>query len=163
MKSAILLVGILAGATPQLGQSMPQPKSCLTSSVVIESPPRYPNADSVGPAAWYVNADRTIWAGPVPEGEWPSGGTLFSGDGVVKGQKTYWVRAQRKQLTITGRRIDTNGPPVEAHIPCCYPTGFQIVALYFPTQGCWEVSAKAGDSELRFVTEVKRSIVDSRQ
>src|SRR3981081_1744979 len=106
MKSAILLFGVLAGATQLAGQSASQPKSCLTSPVVIDSPPREPNADPAGQASsWYINADRTIWAGPVPEGGWPSGGILFSGDGVVKGQKTYWVRPQGKQLTITGRRI----------------------------------------------------------
>src|SRR5205814_4422690 len=35
-----------------------------------------------------------------------------------------------------------------------YPTGFQIVGLQFATGGCWEVNAKAGTHELRFVTEV---------
>jgi hypothetical protein len=58
-------------------------------------------------------------------------------------------------LVIRGRRLDADGPAVEADIPCCYPTGFQIVALHFPTEGCWEVNATAGDSELRFVTRVK--------
>jgi hypothetical protein len=77
---------------------------------------------------------------------------------VVKGQKTYWVRPAGTQLLITGRRLDGDGPPVEAHVPCCYPTGFQIVGLFFPTEGCWEVLATAGDSELRFVTRVKRSV-----
>jgi hypothetical protein len=159
-----LFLGTVVAALETSAQSQTTRGSCPASQVTRDSAPADPNADSGGgPANWYVNSDRTIWAGPVPEGGWPSGGTLFSGDGMVKGQKTYWVRPQGKQLAITGRRIDTNGPPVEAHIPCCYPTGFQIVALYFPTQGCWEVSAKAGDNELRFVTEVKQSIVDSRQ
>jgi hypothetical protein len=31
-----------------------------------------------------------------------------------------------------------------------------IVGLYFPTIGCWEVNAKAGNNELGFVTEIKR-------
>jgi len=67
------------------------------------------------------------------------------------------VRPQGTQLVISGRRLDASAPPVEAHIPCCYGSGFQIVGLHFPTEGCWEVTASAGDGELLFVTEVKRS------
>jgi hypothetical protein len=128
-----------------------------------DSAPSDPNVGS-GRAAfrgsaenWYINADRTIWAGPVPAGGWPSGGTLSSGGGIVKGQKTYWVRPAGQQLVIAGHRIDGPAPALEAHVPCCYPTGFQIVALFFPTDGCWEVSANAGDRELTFVTQVKSS------
>jgi hypothetical protein len=66
------------------------------------------------------------------------------------------VRPRGEDLIITGRRLDSSAPPLEAQVPCCYPTGFQIVALHFPTEGCWEVSAKAGTSELTFVTRVAR-------
>jgi hypothetical protein len=137
-----------------------QSRSCAASPTLRASAPADPNADPVGPANWYVNADRTLWAGPVPDVGWPSGGTLFSGNGVVKGQKTYWVRPHGMQLVIAGHRLDANAPPVEAHIPCCYPTGFQIVALFFPTEGCWEVTARSGDNALQFVTEVKRTSVE---
>lgn len=56
---------------------------------------------------------------------------------------------------ITGRRIDGPAPPLEAHIPCCYESGFQIVGLHFPTAGCWEVLATSGEHELRFITNVR--------
>jgi hypothetical protein len=77
--------------------------------------------------------------------------------------KTYWVRPQGTQLVIGGRRLDASAPPVEAHIPCCYTSGFQIIGLFFPTEGCWEVTAKSGDSELQFVTQVKRPTVARQQ
>jgi hypothetical protein len=44
---------------------------------------------------------------------------------------------------------------MEVHIPCCYPTRFQSSGLYFPTEGCWEVTAQAGESELVFVVRVE--------
>jgi hypothetical protein len=163
MKATIFaLVGIFVGALIVVAQSPSERTACPTSSLVTDSAPSDPNADHLGPAAWYINADRTIWAGPVPDRGWASGGRLFSGGGNVKGEKTYWVRPAGTQLVISGHRIDAAASPLEAHIPCCYPTGFQIVALHFPTQGCWEVSASAGEHQLRFVTEVKRSIVDPR-
>jgi hypothetical protein len=66
-----------------------------------------------------------------------------------------WFRPAAANLEITGQRIDAQAPPLEAHIPCCYPTRFQATGLYFPTAGCWEVTAKAGQSELSFVVWVE--------
>jgi len=120
--------------------------ACPVSERVKDSAPRDPNASPVR-GLWYRNADRTIWAGFLPESGWRAGG-----------KKTYWVRPRGTQLTVTGRRLDAEAPPLRARIPCCYPTGFQIVGLYFPAEGCWEVSAKAGNSELLFVTEVKTQV-----
>jgi hypothetical protein len=152
---AFLLLGVLTIALQPNAQPVVEGKSCTPSPLIRASAPPDPNADPVGPVDWYINADRTIWAGPVPAGGWPSGGELHTGTKVVKGQKTYWVRPAGTPLLISGRRLDGSAPPVEAHIPCCYPTGFQIVGLFFPREGCWEVHAKAGKSELRFVTQVR--------
>jgi hypothetical protein len=155
MKSAAVVILLLATAsTDQTLEQSAQTGTCATSPLVTAVAPNEPEADPGRPADWYMNADGTIWAGPVPNGGWPSGGILYSGSGTVKGQKTYWVRPKGTQLVISGRRLDTTSPPVEAHIPCCYGGGFQIVGLYFPSEGCWEVNARAGESELRFVTYV---------
>jgi hypothetical protein len=82
---------------------------------------------------------------------------------VIKGQKTYWVRPRGTALKISGRRLDAEAPAVDADVPCCYTTGFQIVALHFPTEGCWEVHATAGEHELRFVTKVNPPIASRGQ
>jgi hypothetical protein len=156
MKLTALLVLIAAMGQQGSFAQAPEFNRCAASPMIRDVAPPDPNADPVGPANWYINGNRTIWAGPVPESGWPSGGTLFSGGAKVKGQKTYWVRPQGTQLLISGRRLDAGAPPVEAHIPCCYGSGFQIVGLFFPTEGCWEVTARAGDSELQFVTLISR-------
>ena len=159
----VLLLGAVLTSAEVPAQSQTERATCSPSKVVRDSAPPDSSADPVGPANWYVNSDRTIWAGPVPEGGWPAGGKLYSGGRVVNGQKTYWVRPQRTQLIISGHRIDATVPPLEADIPCCYSTGFQIVALFFPTDGCWEVSATAGEHQLTFVTQVKPSNAVARQ
>jgi hypothetical protein len=127
---------------------------------VRDTAPKDPNASSVG-GYWYINANRTIWVS-VPQVGWPAGGTLYSGNGQAKGQKTYWVKPYGSTLTIHGKRLDAAAPPVGAGIPCCYPTGFQIVALHFLTEGCWEVTATAEGEELRFVTRVHLESTASR-
>jgi hypothetical protein len=64
-------------------------------------------------------------------------------------------------LAITGRRLgpqaDKSAPPLQAEIPQGYgETGFQASALVFPTEGCWEVTGRAGEAALTFVTWVTR-------
>jgi hypothetical protein len=124
----------------------PSTPACMVSELVRAEPPRDPNADPFGSAGpWYINADRSIWAG------WDAG-HLVSGP---KWNKVLWIRPQGTALTVTGRRLDgDDAMPLRAEIPCCYPTGFQASGLYFPTSGCWEVTARAGGSELKFVTKV---------
>jgi hypothetical protein len=120
----------------------------------VDNSPFESGADPIVMSPWYINADRTIWVS-VPAGGWESGGLVHQGSKVMKGQKTYWVRPKGTDLAISGRRIDGESPPAHAHLPCCYRSGFQIAALHFPTAGCWEVTATSGNSELRFVTEVR--------
>lgn len=99
---------------------------------------------------YYVNNDRSLWASA-----WWTGkdeNYLLSGADIKVG----WFRPAGAELKITGRRLDEQAPPLEAHIPCCYPTRFQATGLSFPTEGCWEVTARAADSELSFVVLVER-------
>jgi hypothetical protein len=120
-------------------------RECAVTQSIRDQPPKDPNADPFPLGPWYINADRTIWAG------WDAA-SCVSGQ---KGNKVLWIRPQGTQLRVTGRRLDADAPPLKVTIPCCYPTGFQASGLFFPTPGCWEVTAKAGSSELKFVTKVK--------
>ena len=98
---------------------------------------------------YYVNEDRSIWAAAWWEGQ--DENYLVPGEHV----KTGWFRPAGVELEITGRRLDGESPALEAHVPCCYPTRFQATGLYFPVEGCWEVTARANDSQLSFVVEVE--------
>jgi hypothetical protein len=83
----LLLVGVVASAEGP-AQSQSERGSCAVSKVARDSAPPDSSADPVGAANWYINSDRTIWAGPVPADGWPAGGKLYSGSRVVNGQKT---------------------------------------------------------------------------
>jgi hypothetical protein len=130
------------------GQSVPAASAmpaCAITEPVRAEPRKDPNADRFGFGPWYVNADHTIWAG-WDLGKWVSG---------RKGNKVMWIRPQGTQLRVKGRRLDANSAPLKARVPCCYPTGFQVTGLIFPTIGCWQVTATAGASTLTFVTSIQ--------
>src|SRR5919197_1637374 len=140
-----ILMCLLTLLLAACGTAVTAPTSaCPATEAVRAEPPRDPNADPFGLGPWYINADRTIWAG------WDAV-RMKAGP---QGNKVLWIRPQGTQLTVSGRRLDSDAPPARAEIPCCYPTGSQASGLYFPTEGCWEISAKAGRSELTFVTQV---------
>jgi len=113
----------------------------------VQNPPAY--------GYYYINDDSSIWA----SAWWAEAGTGGSKESILRaseeGIKVGWFRPAGATLEITGERLDGEAPPLEAEASCCYPTRFQASGLYFPTEGCWEVTAKAADSELTFVVWVE--------
>lgn len=99
---------------------------------------------------YFVNEDSSIWASA-----WWWGKEKYPLHAGKEGNKVGWFRPAGADLEISGRRLGGQSPPLEANFPCCYPTRFQASGLYFPTAGCWEVTAKAADSMLSFVVQVK--------
>lgn len=72
------------------------------------------------------------------------------------GWKFPWWRAVCGRLTITGRRLDAPASPLRSEVPSGYgEAGFQASGVYFPSEGCWEITGRAGDAELTFVVEVR--------
>ncbi|MDF1499877.1 MAG: hypothetical protein P1P76_05340 [Anaerolineales bacterium] len=95
---------------------------------------------------------------------WPDGEIIFSPDGPGEmrpdgslAMKFPWWRAQGVEgaIKISGRRLDQPaGGSLTAEMPDGYgDTGFQASALVFPSEGCWEVAARAGEAELIFTVE----------
>lgn len=135
----VLLLPSGASAADSVASACPATKS------VRATPPKDPNADPFGSGPWYVNADRSIWAG------WDAV-RMRAGE---RGNKVLWIRPSGTELLISARRLDGTSGKFNASVPCCYPTGFQASGLYFSDPGCWEISAKAAASSLTFVTWVQ--------
>jgi hypothetical protein len=142
--SARVEVLIAVTAVALASQTIAQENTCPVSKTISAEPAKDPNADRFGFGPWYVNAGRTIWVRGA-----------FQASGV--GNKTMWIRPAGTELVVEGQRLDAPAPPLRVRIPCCYPTGFQVTGMYFPTPGCWEVNARSGASDLRFVTDVGTS------
>jgi hypothetical protein len=91
-----------------------------------------------------------------PEGNIVMGPQNVEPDGSLS-MKFVWWRGVKGLLTIEGRRLDAEAPPLRADIPDGYgDSGIQSSALIFPTEGCWEVTGRVGDATLTFVTRVTK-------
>jgi hypothetical protein len=118
------------------------PNHCpVTPSVKADAPPD-PNADPVS-GYWHISADRLLWAPASPPGV------------AQTGIGRYWVRPAGTQLTFTARRLDVPGSPITSGERSGYSTGFYFGGPDIPTEGCWEVTASAGASQVTFVAEIQ--------
>jgi hypothetical protein len=123
---------------------MPAPCPVTTPELAPVPTPSSPEAytyDPSGVSAWYVSPDRTLWVGA--DVGWRRGGN-----------KVGWLRPPGSTLTVTGRRLDGEAPPLGVDLPDGYPWNFQVSGLDFPTGGCWEITGEAAGSTLRFVVAV---------
>lgn len=135
-----LLVVALAAATP--GNTASQ--LCPLTTPVRSTPTDRP-ADGAVSGWLYANSDRTIWAG------WDAVRMRAGADG----NKVLWFRPKGSTLTVSARRLDGDSAAATIDLPCCYGGRMQAGGIAFPTDGCWKITAKAGDSELEFVTLVQ--------
>lgn len=155
--ACLFLAGCAAGSAPvSVSPSAAPDLSSAAGACPVTEPawakPPEDAAVSGAPAYGYyfVNADRSMWA----SAWWAEQeeAYLLAGE---PGVKVGWFRPAGATLEITGQRLDAVAPPLEAHIPCCYPTRFQATGLTFPAEGCWQVSAQAAESALSFVVWVE--------
>jgi hypothetical protein len=141
----------------------PAPTSALTMADAARCPVSMPGdapADIgdrlFGAGAAVGNGD--LWVGGLGEdGVILADSRFVEADGSI-GWKLGWWRVASGSLTISGRRLDADGPLLRSAVPDGYGTsGFQASGVYFPTEGCWEVSGSLGASTLTFVTFVLRA------
>jgi hypothetical protein len=133
----------------QLPVATPAGACAPTEPVWIKPPDDAAVQNSPEYGHYYVDKDQSLWASA-----WWAGQDGYRLQAGKEGVKVGWFRPAGATLKITGRRLDASAPALEASVPCCYPTRFQATGLYFPTEGCWEVSASAAESTLSFIVSV---------
>ena len=158
-----ITVGLLPFVTTLLLVACTHPKdrpaaaarasACPVTETIAGPPPENteggpPNPEGSQPSRWHVNADRTIWMLAQP----------FE---PRKRIKTAWFRSPRAELKVSGRRLDADASPMQITFPPAdsYRHRFTPSSITFPTEGCWEITAKVDQHEARFVLTVpaKRS------
>ena len=155
-----MLIIVLAGCRDE---DLDVPLGASTPPTIVGSPDGCAVTLAVPPSAVPEEASRPILAGS-------SNPELTRAQLSMYGNDAMWVTIPREaqldtklgtvrlipgQLTATGRRLDSPAPPAEFVIPDGYgPIGFQAVGVRFPTPGCWEVTHRLADRELRFTISV---------
>lgn len=147
---ARLALALLWFACTPPGSSGPAPPASPSSVLIgLEGCPLTP-ASTGKPSSphtasfsreWFGSSDGKLWASKPPR--------YYEGD-----NKVLWERPG-DSLEVLGHPLGTSEPSVRASIPGGY-TGFtyQASGISFPVPGCWEITARAGDSVLRFVVYV---------
>jgi len=163
-----LAIGSLCAAFVLGACTAPNPPATGGSAVASTAPgaeatctPTLPNGDAPPgepPSDAYLGNGR-IWTALWPDGEIvfePFGSGEIRPDGSLAMKFPFWRgEGASGRLVVTGRSLHRPGLRMTAEIPDGYgDTGFQATALVFPEAGCWEVTAKAGDASLTFVTRV---------
>ena len=140
-------------ATPVLSASpVASPVTCPVTHPNGDMPPGSGDPHYVGgygnDALW---TNLWMWGGgPVPVQADPDRPGRTHGP-----EKWAWHRYVPGELTIEGRRMDGEAPPLRSHVPHGYgEIGFQVSGLDFPMPGCWEVTGRVGDASLTFVVLV---------
>ena len=105
-----------------------------------------PHDDGVDPLTgdWFVNADRSIWGARLP---YPIRAGVD--------EKVPWIRPAGVKLLITGRRLDGQSAPLKASTPGNATSAFTPSGMLFPSAGCWEVTGRAADKELKYIIQVQ--------
>jgi hypothetical protein len=94
---------------------------------------------------------------------WPHNLVIATRDVVGEDGSIYtkwpWWRGVRGRLTITGHRLDGQAPPLRADSSSSGygPSGFLPTGIYFPAEGCWEVTGAVGNARLTFITLVVKA------
>ncbi len=119
-----------------------------------------PNADVVRHGAHFNYGNGDLWTSVWPDGNvvFRSGGPGFIHANGSMSMKWPWYQEHgvEGELEIQGRRLDAPWErSVSAdHSPVLGDPGFHAGAISFPSEGCWEVTGRAGDASLTFVTRV---------
>ena len=129
-----------------VGTPPPWMAACQMTKPMLDEPPPDPKASPFGFGEWYISDDRSIW---FPRQAWRAGSD----------NKVILIRPAGVRLSISGRRLDAPAPHVKMDgLVSDYPgSTFEVVGMTFPTEGCWELTAQAGNDVLRFVTTVAPS------
>jgi hypothetical protein len=114
-----------------------------------------PPGESRTPGAQY-HGNGAIWTDLWQKGVFVAGPDDVLADGSIS-MKFPWWRAVTGVLRVSGRRLDGPAPPLRARVDSYGPTGFQSTAVYFPVEGCWEVTGKAADASLTVVLLVVKA------
>ena len=160
----VVIASGLAGCTGQTESPSDAKPAAVRSAAASPGggicPLTIPNGSSPpgGNAAGMNHGNARLWTVL-----WPHNVVIVTPDAVGEdgaiGMKWPWWRGVEGDLVITGRRLDGRPRQLTADSSSSGygRSGFLPSAVYFPTEGCWEVTGRVGNDSLTFVTLVVKA------
>lgn len=148
--SSEIVTNSLAGAGGVFVSASPaSPKECSVTTPNGSAPP------GEAPSGLH-HGNGELWVVIAYGGRIVADESMIQPDGSVR-VKFPWWRGVSGQLEIVGRRLDASSPRLQAGVPSGYgDIGFQSTAVFFPTEGCWEITGRVGNAELTFIVHVTK-------
>ncbi len=117
-----------------------------------------PPTGAVNPAGYFWYGTAALWTALPTNGAWAA----LPHDASGYGQKMffgrdgyYWQAEPLPALTVTGRRLEADAPPLDAQTATngfhADFGSFMLVGGNFPAAGCWEVAAAYAETSLTYV------------
>jgi hypothetical protein len=122
-------------------------------------PPPYPE---VPPGDYFWYGSNSLWTVVPKDGIWsqlPHNPTGYTQKLPWWREGYSWTEEPEPALTVTGRRLDADGPGFQvADANGAFAPEFQsamMMGMDLPTLGCWEITGQYKDQELSFVVKVE--------
>jgi hypothetical protein len=130
----------------------PSRDSCPVTLPNGDPPPGEP------PSAQFLGNGR-IWTDLWPYGVIIGYRAFIEPDGSVGMKFPWWAKGDRGTLSLAARRLDAEAPgarigAINRGTGAPRGTRFWSSGLFFPTVGCWEITARVGGASLTFVALV---------
>lgn len=146
----VILASTLAAPSVCVSQTTLTSKPAASTCPVTHPNGSQPPTSQLGGS--YVHGNGKIWVSLTTSGKL----YLQQNDKGEWGTKLLWYRGVPGKLVITGRRLDAKSAPLWASSDGLPETGIQSSSVYFPTEGCWEVTGTVDNNKLTFVIEAVR-------
>lgn len=168
----MLALGLFLSACTPIAESILPPQAAATTACPTSSPTSPPYSPPApypsAPEGYFWHGSDALWTGLPLDGVWQD--LPRQADGY--GQKLFVWRVgydpaaePEPALTVSGRRLDGDAPPLAAHVPATHAFGPDIhsamlTGVSFPTAGCWEVTvtytdAQSSSTSLDFVVSIQ--------
>jgi hypothetical protein len=132
----------------------PQPVTLADARRCPVTRPNGAAPPGVGAQAGVNHGNTKLWTALWPGGVIRAEPDYVDKDGSIH-MKFGWWRGVSGRLSIQGRRLDGQAPPLRAEVSDGYgDRGFQASGVIFPTEGCWEITGQVGTARLTFVNFV---------
>lgn len=161
------LVSLLALSSAAVSQDRAPksvaPVSCRVTKLAdrpFVAPAPHPARPYVG--AFWFGSDK-LWTALPENGTWRLG-HYTANDPTFRQKLTFWREGYdphaepQPNLTVTGKRTDGVAAPLQSdgkgNGSWTSDDQFIMTGINFPTAGCWEITARYDDDELKFVVWV---------